>query len=66
MTPVIAIFVSGWLLGWLFPWRLSNPMLRALLERAIYDVRKGWPEAALDNLGRALALLTPAGKERAS
>jgi hypothetical protein len=65
MIPVLAIFASGWLLGLLFPWRLTTPMVRGLLERAIYDLRQGWPEAALDNLGRALALLAPAAKERA-
>ena len=65
MIPTISIFAAGWLLGLLFPWRWTAPMVRALLERAIYDLRQGWPEAALDNLGRALALLAPAAKERA-
>ena len=65
MVPTISIFAAGWLLGLLFPWRLTTPMLRGLLERAVYDLRNGWPEAALDNLGRALALLAPAAKERA-
>ena len=65
MTPVIVTFTCGWLLGLLFPWRLTTPMVRGLLERAVYDLRNGWPEAALDNLGRALALLAPAAKERA-
>jgi len=58
MTPVIAIFVSGWLLGFLFPWRWTAPAVRALIARARYDLERGWPEAAFDNLGRALALLT--------
>ena len=66
MIPVLAIFAAGWLLGLLFPWRLTTPMVRGLLERAVYDLRNGWPEAALDNLGRALALLAPAAKERVS
>ncbi len=64
MIPTISIFAAGWILGLLFPWRLTSPLLRALLERAIYDLRKGWPEAALDNVARALALLAPAAKER--
>ncbi len=66
MIPTISIFAAGWLLGLLFPWRLTTPMVRGLLERAVYDLRNGWPEAALDNLGRALALLAPQQKERAS
>ena len=28
-----------------------------LLERAAFDLEHGWPEAALDNLARALRLL---------
>jgi hypothetical protein len=31
--------------------------LRSLLERAAYDLRQGWPEAAYDCIGRALRLL---------
>jgi hypothetical protein len=31
--------------------------LRDLLERAAYDLRHGWPEAAYDAIGRALRLL---------
>ncbi len=31
--------------------------LRDLLERARYDLERGWPEAALDCIGRALRLL---------
>lgn len=63
MTPVIAIFVSGWLLGFLFPWRWTAPVVRALLERARFDLERGWGEAAYDNLGRALALLAAQQKE---
>ena len=33
--------------------------LRDLLERARYDLEHGWPEAALDCIGRALRLLDP-------
>ena len=33
--------------------------LAALLERARYDLEQGWPEAALDCIGRALRLLDP-------
>ena len=66
MVPTISIFAAGWLLGLLFPWRWTAPMVRALLERARLDLERGWPEAAYDALGRALALLAPAAKERAS
>lgn len=31
--------------------------LRALLERALYDLDHGWPDAARDAVGRALELL---------
>jgi hypothetical protein len=65
MTPTIAIFTCGWLLGWLFPWRWTAPMVRALIERARFDLERGWSEAAYDNLGRALSLLTTQPKERA-
>ena len=34
--------------------------LRDLLERAAYDLAHGWPEAALDCIGRALRLFEPA------
>ncbi len=34
--------------------------LRDLLERARYDLEQGWPEAALDCIGRALRLLAEA------
>lgn len=31
--------------------------LRDLIERAAHDIHQGWPEAALDCLGRAIRLL---------
>ena len=65
MIPTISIFAAGWVLGLLFPWRLTSPLLRALLERARFDLERGWSEAAYDNLGRALSLLTTQPKERA-
>ena len=65
MLPTISIFAAGWLMGFLFPWRWTAPMVRALLERARFDLERGWGEAAYDNLGRALSLLAPAAKERA-
>ena len=41
--------------------RMSGPVsradLRALLERAETDIRAGWPEAAIDAMGRALRLV---------
>ena len=64
MIPTLSIFIAGWLLGWLFPWRWTHPAVRLLLERARYDLERGWPEAALDALNRALALVAPAPKER--
>ncbi len=39
---------------------LTDPGLRDLLERARYDLEQGWPEAALDCIGRALRLLAEA------
>ena len=38
---------------------MSASPLRTLLERARYDLEHGWPEAALDCIGRALRLLDP-------
>ena len=64
MIPTLSIFIAGWLLGWLFPWRWTHPAVRLLLERARYDLERGWPEAALDALSRALTLVAPAPKER--
>lgn len=34
--------------------------LRSLIERALHDLRQGWPEAAYDALGQALRLLEEA------
>lgn len=35
----------------------QSEAIRDLLERAAHDIRQGWPEAALDCLGRAIRLL---------
>ena len=35
----------------------TDPEALGLIERARYDLRHGWPEAALDALGRARRLL---------
>lgn len=58
MIPTFSVFIVGWLLGFLFPWRWTAPVVRMLIERARYDLERGWPEAALDNVGRTLTLLT--------
>lgn len=63
MIPTISIFVAGWLLGFCFPWRWTAPAVRVLLERARFDLERGWPEAAYDCLGRALVLLAAQPKE---
>ena len=34
----------------------ESALLRSLLERALYDLGKGWTAAALDAIGRALEL----------
>lgn len=60
MTPVLAIFVCGWILGFLFPWRWPAPGLRALLERARFDLERGWNAAAVVDYVRA-QLATGAG-----
>ena len=60
----LSIFIAGWLLGFAFPWRWTAPAVRLLLERARYDLERGWPEAARDALSRALTLVAPAPKER--
>ena len=38
--------------------------LCSLLERALHDLRQGWPEAAYDAIGRARGLLTPEDTHR--
>lgn len=63
MIPALSIFVAGWLLGFCFPWRWTAPVVRILLERARFDLERGWPEAAYDALCRALALLSAQPKE---
>ncbi len=65
MIPTLSIFIAGWALGWLFPWRWTAPAVRILLERARYDLDRGWPQAAHDALSRALVLLAPSRKEPA-
>ncbi len=44
-------------LGLLLNWRMTEAHLRSLLSRARFDLEHGWPEAAVDALGRALRLL---------
>lgn len=34
----------------------ARPELTGLLERAMYDIRQGWPEAAHDAIGRAMRI----------
>ena len=48
---------SSFLLGLLLNLHATETHLRHLLERARDDLVHGWPEAALDALGRALRLL---------
>jgi hypothetical protein len=40
--------------------------IRDLIERAIYDLEHGWPEASRDALGRALRLIPAAASELSS
>ena len=63
MISALSIFAAGWLLGFCFPWRWPAPGLRALLERARFDLERGWNAAALDSIGRALRLLAAPPKE---
>ncbi len=54
-----AWFSFGWLLGGLFISRLARNLadVRGLLARAEADLHHGWPESALDCIGRARRLL---------
>ena len=49
--------VGSFVLGMFINMHIIMTRLRSLLNRARFDLEHGWPEAAVDALGRALRLL---------